>query len=298
MRIGAYEINEPVPELNNVQAISMIRPWVDAGAVGSMSLQRMEEFFHAEELGKLVRPGNFFDFTRYRPSVVIKDGVRQVISPNSPITYARRADGTDFLFLHLLEPHNLAEAYVDSTWKLLQFFNVRRYMTIGSMYDIVPHTRPLTVSGSAVGRLAQADLRRLGITPGGAYQGPTSIVISVGLKAALMRVQTMSLMVHLPQYTQLEEDCAGMLRIMEHLSTLYGVPTQQPDIDRAERQKGRVDRMVEQDPQLKEIVAQLETRYDARVEERQEEEQPPAPKLSPDTEKFLREMDKRFRDNK
>ncbi len=40
------------------------------------------------------------------------------------------------------------------------------------------------------------------------------------------------------------------------------------------------------------MVAQLEAHYDARIERSREEEMP---HLSPEVEKFLREMDKRFR---
>jgi hypothetical protein len=42
----------------------------------------------------------------------------------------------------------LAETYVDSVFHLLQSFGVKRYCLVGSMYDMVPHTRPLMVTGS------------------------------------------------------------------------------------------------------------------------------------------------------
>ncbi len=51
---------------------------------------------------------------------------------------------------------------------------------------------------------------------------------------------------------------------------------------------------LEKNPQLKSIVEQLETRYEARVNKKKEEE---TPRLSPEVEKFLTEMEKRFREN-
>src|SRR5262245_26307971 len=140
MRIGAFEINEPVPELREPHALVMIRPWVDVGSVGSLTLRRMERHFGSQELGKLARPGTFFDLTRYRPNVRTVNGERVTTYPNSNINYAQPEGGPDLLFMHLLEPHSMAEDYVDSIIELLQHFKVSVYCRIGAMYDSVPHT--------------------------------------------------------------------------------------------------------------------------------------------------------------
>ena len=106
MRIGAFEIDEPVPELRDPHAFAMIRPWVDVGSVGTLTLNRLERFMGSKELGRLHRPGVFLDFTRYRPTIRMVDGSREVKIPNSAIRYAVTEDGPDYLFLHLLEPHS------------------------------------------------------------------------------------------------------------------------------------------------------------------------------------------------
>ena len=93
MRVGAFEINEPVPELKEPHAFAMIRPWVDVGSVGTLTLNRLERFMGSKELGRLHRPGTFFDFTRYRPNMRFVDGVRQVKIPNSTIRYATSENG-------------------------------------------------------------------------------------------------------------------------------------------------------------------------------------------------------------
>jgi len=51
-------------------------------------------------------------------------------------------------------------------------------------------------------------------------------------------------------------------------------------------------KQIVKDPQLKPIVAQLETYYDARTRREKEDEMP---RLSPEVERFLREIDGRFR---
>src|SRR3990172_9833540 len=105
MRIGAFEIQEPLPEFKNLHAIVLLHPWVDAGSVGTMTLERLERHLGAKEFGKLYRPGTFFDFTRYRPMSRLVKGQRVVVLPNTNIYYTLGTDGPDFLFIHMMEPH-------------------------------------------------------------------------------------------------------------------------------------------------------------------------------------------------
>ena len=148
MRIGAFDITEPVPELREPHVFAMVRPWVDVGSVGTLTLNRLERFLGSKELGRLARPGVFFDFTRYRPTIRMTEGQREVKIPNSIIRYAQTENGPDYLFFHLLEPHSNGEDYTDSVLELVKHFQVKRYCRLGAMYDAVPHTRPLLVTGS------------------------------------------------------------------------------------------------------------------------------------------------------
>jgi hypothetical protein len=259
--------------------------------VGSLVLSRLEAHFEAKELGRLARPGNFFDFTRYRPVLYLREDKRQVVVPNTLITCAKRKSGSDFIFLHLLEPHMFGEVYVDSVLLLLERFNVNRYCLLGSMYDYVPHTRPLLVTGGVIGKTAEEELRKAKVQPSD-YQGPTTITYLISQKASEIGIEIMSMIVHLPQYTQLEDDYVGELRLMEVLSSLYGLPIDDNDIQRAEKQREHINAALEGNPEVQAIVSQLETHYDALVMRKKEEEMP---KLSAEVERFLKEMERRFR---
>ena len=81
---------------------------------------------------------------------------------------------------------------------------------------------------------------------------------------------------------------------MEVLSTMYGLQVDPSSIIKAGKQREQIDATLNENSQLKAIVEQLENHYDARAERRREEE---APRLSPEIERFLTEMDKRFRDD-
>jgi hypothetical protein len=297
MRLGAFGLNQPVPKLREPHALAILQPWVDVGNVGTLLLPHLESYFGARELGKLVRPGNFFDFTRYRPTVYFKEGRREVRIPNSTIRYARRPDGNDLLFLHLLEPHMLAEVYIDSILRVLKRLRVKTYCLLGSMYDAVPYTRPLLVTGAASNLELNSKLEIAKVIPSD-YVGPTTIAFLISQEAPQMGIETLSLIVHLSQYLMLEDDYRGETRLMDVLCSLYSLPPAlaQENANKAREQadwyRQVAESAIEQEPRFKVILEQLEANYDARVEQRKQET-----RLSPEVERFLQDLGKRFDQN-
>src|SRR5208283_1112545 len=120
--------------------------------LSNMSKPRTMIYFGAhpddEPLARLGRPGEFFDFTRYRPHTSFRDNRIEIELPNATISFGK-TQINDLLLLHLPEPHMNSEAYIESVLEVLKFFNAKRYCLLGSVYDMVPHTRPLIVTGFA-----------------------------------------------------------------------------------------------------------------------------------------------------
>ena len=291
MRIGAFEVKDPVPELNDPYVFAILRPWIDVNNVGTLVLDELETQSGAEELARLAKPGLFFDFTRYRPTLYLEGNIHQVSIPNVTLRYAQREGGHDFLFLRLLEPHALSEVYVDSVLKLLKTFKVKKYILLGSMYDVVPHTKPLLINGGATGREAQQDLRKSGALQSH-YQGPTSITTLIIQKAPELGIETIRFIVSLPQYVALEEDYLGKVRLMEVLNLLYRIPIDEKDFEKAIEQRDLITQKVERSPGLKNLLPQLETLYEVRIKSKEGE---PVPKFSSEIEDLLwRIMDKDF----
>lgn len=292
MKLRAFELDEPVPALNNPHVIATLKPWVDVGRAGSLAMHWMEDILGARDLAKLTRPGEFMDFTRHRPTSFIAAGRRRMTIPNTYVTFARTEFENDFIFFHLLEPHANGEEYVESVLDMMQHFGAKRYTIIGSMHDYVPHTRPLIVTGEGVGEGVSRDVEQNGIEAI-EYSGPTSICFLISQKAPEMGIESLSLIAHLPQYTQMDEDYTGALRLMDILSDIYNLPIEQKYIDQSKQQLGQVSEALEKNPQLKTIIGQLETHYDTRNDPPDEEEMT---ELSPEVEKFLAEMDRKFRE--
>ena len=289
MLVGEFELVEPVPELHDAKAIAMLRPWIDVGKVGTLVLNRLENHMGAKEIGRLATPGSFFDFTRYRPRMGLVGGRRTFTTPNSIVRYSRAESGQDYLFLHIREPHNRGEDYAKAIVDLLEYFGVVEYCRVGGMYDSVPHTRPLVVTATL--RDEQAELAKgLVSARKNTYQGPTSIVNLVADTLSKAETPTTSLMVHLPQYVQLEEDHMGVSRILEVLCAVYGLPTELADSSLGLQQYENISRAVASNSEVSALIVKLEQYYD-RVHSGSSDEDV---SLSPEVESFLKEMGQRL----
>lgn len=288
MRVGTFELREPAPQLKGPHCFVMLSPWIDVGRVGSLALAFLESHFHGQELGKLARPGLFYDFTRYRPMIYLVEGRREIKIPNTFLNYAQRSEGGDLLFLYCMEPHALGDTYAQSILNMLEHLQVKRYCMVGSMYDSVPHTRPLIISGSSSNPELEAELNKMDIHRS-SYQGPTTINVLVSENAPKRGIETMSMVVHLPHYAQLEEDYSGEYAVLQALSHLYHLSLDLNEIkQRAEEQYKRISQAVQKNPQMDELVKLMEVSYDARSAKKRDTELP----LPPGIEKFLREIDK------
>ena len=283
MKIGSFEVDEPIPEPRETHALVTVRPWVDVGRAGRHALIRIERHLNANEIARVERPGRFYDFSRYRPRMMNMGAERRITIPNTTVLHARREDGPDFLFLHLLEPHIFGEDFVDSVVELLKHFSVTKYTQVGSVSDAVPHTRPLLLTGFVPEDAAS----RYGIQKS-QYQGPTSITTLIGQEAAKTGIETLVFLVRLPHYAQLDEDYSGVSRILEVLCPMYDLPDVLIDAERGRRQYQQIDSALTRNPQAKKLVEQLEASYDAA---HKETETTPLP---PEVERFLKEMDERL----
>lgn len=286
MKIGGFQLRDAALECNNPYAFAVLRPWIDVNSVGSLVLGELEAQFNAIEFAKLSKPGDFFDFTRYRPIINLEDGIRELSVPNSRIYYAKREGWNDIFTIHLLEPHAHAETYISSVVKFLKTFKVKKYILLGSMHDTVPHTKPILVSGYAMGQKMRNEIKKLGILPI-TYQGPSSIVNMISKKAADSGIEVAVFIASLPQYVVLEEDYLGKVRLMEILNMLYGIPIDKEDFDRAFEQRNIINQRVENSPEAKIFLPQLESIYDFRLKAMTTE---PTEHLTPEMEDILWKM--------
>ena len=282
MRIGDFELQEPLPMLKDPHVLAVVRPWIDVGNVGTLTMRRLERHLESKEIGRLVKPGRYYAFTRYRPKSVLKQGVREYSIPSTTISAAVREHGPDLITLHMLEPHLYGEDYTDSLIELLKYLGVKRYSMIGAMYDMVPHTRQLLVSGGILDSHNEAEYKLVGVRPSD-YEGPTTITYLVSNALDAADIETRIFVVHLPQYFQVEEDFTGTARLMTIMCTLYGLPSRLADSERGRQQYASLQNIVTDTSEVAGLLERLEERYDRENNPDSE----PTSDLSPMVEEFL-----------
>ena len=289
MRIGDFEFDEPLPELKDPHVLAVLRPWIDVGNVGSISLRRVERYLGAKEVGRLVRPGRYYDFTRYRPKTSLRRGKREYSIPSTTVKVAIRENGPDLITVHLLEPHAYGEDFTDSVIEMVDLLGVRRYSLIGAMYDMVPHTRPLLVSGGSVDSFNEAEYRMVEVRPSD-YEGPSTVAHLIFEHAETVGMDTRIFVVHLPQYFQVEDDFSGAARLTGILCRIYGLPSRLEDRERGVQQYGSLQGIVSDTSEVSRLLSRLEERYD-RESKKDAIEDDSIPPLSPQIEEFLQGLD-------
>jgi hypothetical protein len=288
MEIGWFDFDPPEVPLRDPHAIVMLRPWINVGNVGTLVLTRLASMFQAEEVARLRRPGYFYDFTRYRPEMKWVDGEREITSPNSKIEIVRRDEAPDLVLVHLLEPHSNSEDFNESVLQMLEVLGVTTYITVGGMYDSVPHSRPLLVTGSSRGWEIEPDLGGVTLSRS-RYEGPTSATNGIGVGATARGFATLTVMVHLPMYLQLDNDYAGAARALQALAPLYNFKDLTlPEVELGEQQYAQVTPAMTNNPRLAEMVKRFEDEYDSTDDDNDESSE--SVELSAEIEAFLDEV--------
>lgn len=276
------DFNLQLPDIKGraPHAISVQIGWLNWGDVGDVSFGELVEHFKAQKIGEFERPGDFYNFVAYRDhsrTYTDNEGIRRTEFPNSRIFYVRRAEPlSDLVLLHLLEPTQFGEVYVDRIIALLKRLHVVRYQVIGAMGSSVPHTRPIIISGRSSAPEVTERLKKIGVreTVGGQYQGPTSIFNTISPKLQSEGITTVSLIAHLPTYFTLQEpDYNGVFSILNVLSKLEGIdiPLDRFNSD-GKQQYDRVTEEVHLSQVLPALLKELENIYDHEEEKTKEEE--------------------------
>lgn len=127
------------------------------------------------------------------------------------------------------------------------------------------------------------------------YEGPTSIVSVLTERARELGVQSGTMLVQLPAYAQLELDFRGRYALVDKLNSLYGLALNLDDARaEGERQYASLNGMLDGDPALRGWVQEQEAAYDSAAQAAAPVDT--GPKLSPQLEQFLEEIEQRMED--
>ncbi len=276
-----FELDIPFSKYKDSHFISILRPWINVGNVGHNAISRLVKIFDLEEIGKLRKPSKYYDMTRYRPEILNENGERKIRVPNTVIFGKKNPSEQNIFLLYLLEPHNFAEDFNTSIIDLIASLGGKRYISIGGMFDSVPHTKPLPVTGSYNGWIPPSPLDET-LKNKSRYTGPTSMTSQLSqILYKNLSVETMSLMVHIPLYIKLDDDFLATTRLLESLSHIYKFGTDFPERKKGENQYIEIHKNLQNNNQVNEMIKQFESQSDGSD----------VVDLSPEIESFLKDLE-------
>jgi len=149
---------------------------------------------------------------------------------------------------------------VDLLFDVAEKFGVSQVFTLGGTYDYIPHTYPPMVSAlvSHEGLREKVIQAGLGLTE---YTGPISIHTFILESARKRGLKAISLWGHAPQYLQ-TRNMTVVHSVLKSLLCITGVRMDLSELEKAsDLFNQQVDRLVEQDPKLQEVIGKLEEVY-------------------------------------
>lgn len=189
--------------------------------------------------------------------------------------------------MHLLaqiapEPNYQWEEYCRQTLHIAEDYDVNGVITLGSMFDECPHTRPLPLDISKGGCECESDKE---------YNGPVGIPNILDAFSAEAGFPTTSMWVSVPHYCANTECMQGTLELLRALSLILDHPFIEGDLGRKAAQwLAKADELVA-DTRAGDYLARLERDYDLDAQARQiaSNGMPACEELIREAESFLRD---------
>ena len=248
------------PRLRHPVLIAAFEGWNDAGEAATYAARYLAQQWGARRFA-VVDPEEFFDFSSTRPTVRLDNGFTRHIEWPSTELAAGAVPGAsaDVVILIGTEPQLRWRTFAEQILGVARELDVGMVITLGALLAEVPHSRPVSIIGTADDDdlIHRLDLRR------STYQGPTGIVgvLSDSLRRA--GIPTASLWAAVPTYVPGAPSPKAALALVERVASVMAVavPTTELEIAAASYER-QLDELVADDDDTASYVARLEAAAD------------------------------------
>lgn len=269
------------PRLNRPLLLIAFSGLFDAADAATDALAWIKDRSDCERVAT-ISSETFMNFQQARPRARFAEGGTRTIDwPDTTIWSCRREGTRDVLVMMGVEPHLRWQSYADSVLDVARRTGAEMVVTVGSMVSMVPHTRPLAVTGSA----ADSELARRLHLGNPSYEGPTGLVGVLNQRLDSSHFPVVSLRVSVPHYVPSPPNPKATRALLRRLQQTTGIATGYEDLDSAVSEwVMRVDQAVASDGESREYVEGLEHQVDS-----DEQLLPSGDDLAAELEAFLRE---------
>jgi proteasome assembly chaperone (PAC2) family protein len=276
------------PELRSPALVCAFAGWNDAASAATTALEAVAASLDSEVVAR-IDPEEFYDFQVNRPTIRLVEGqTREIDWPANTLLSVRVPNAErDLVLLSGVEPNIHWRTFADSIVGAADRLGVEMIVSLGALMADVAHTRPVPITGLA----SDPDLvEQLGMSRS-SYEGPTGIVGVVHDACRRHGMTSASLWAAVPHYVAAVPNPKAALALLRRLEGLTGIAVEASELeDAAEAFTEQVDQAVSANPEIEELVSNLEASQEEDYEVSQN--MPSADDIAQEFQQFLRQRGK------
>jgi proteasome assembly chaperone (PAC2) family protein len=271
--------------LRSPHALVAFGGWVDAGSGGTGAVRHLISNLKSRKLAE-IDPEEFYNFTDTRPLVSIVGAAERAIQWPRGEFHAVTFDDhpTDLLLFVAPEPNLKWPSFASVMLDGMQRFGVQSMFCIGSIFGAVSHRSDVRMTGWANDAQLTEDLAKHNVLFTN-YEGPTGFVTVLLSEARKRSLPAVAVYAFAPNYIQGVPNPRVSCALLKTFSAMSGVPLELYDLERAGRALSRqVDRLLRDQPQLREQVDRMLSLMDVNESGEQSEEESETSSANPNVE--------------
>jgi hypothetical protein len=257
-------IVDDVPELSGRSdgpvLLLALDGFLDAGNAAALTVAHLGEV----DAGRVVASfevDEFYDYRARRPPMTFtEDHYADYEAPRLVAKLMEDRDGAPYLLLTGPEPDIRWEAFARAVRVLVEHFEVRLVVSLGSVPMAVPHTRPVQLTNHATAQrlLVQRNVWR------GEIRVPSSAQALLELRLGEWGLDAMGFVAHIPHYVAQFDYPAAAFALLEGIEDVTGLQWDHAALKEAgEARQVELATQIADSDEVREVVTGLEQQYDA-----------------------------------
>ncbi|MFL2761640.1 MAG: PAC2 family protein [Dehalococcoidia bacterium] len=252
------------PQIRPSTLIVAFAGWPDASQAATDAINFLIQGLPALKFAE-IDPEEFFVFSEERPEVRIGQNNERVIlwPENDFYCHSFQQKDRNIILLNGTEPNIKWKKFISLVFQIVSEQKVDKIISVGSLLDAVPHTRPLRISGSSTSTQEAKKIEWSGVRKS-KYQGPTSIHSLFVDACKSEDIIHTSLWVHCSHYVNSNTNPRAAYTLLKNLKEICEIQIDLSELKiSAERFDVQMDKAIEDDPEISSYVSQLEENYDS-----------------------------------
>ena len=251
-----------IPELRSPIAIVAFNGWNDAGEAASGATAHLMNCWGIQEL--LIAESDseeFYDYQQIRPMVFVDNSeIRRINWPTTKVFAVFTPHlPFDLVVIRGPEPSLKWRKFSEELLDLFDDLEIDLVVTLGSLLADVPHTRPISVTGTS----SNPELAKNFGVEVSRYEGPTGILGIIQDACQRRDIDAISLWAAIPHYASGSPSPKATLALIEELEDFLDISIPAGDLPEAAKAwEIAVSQIASEDSDISEYVKQLEADKD------------------------------------